>query len=342
MSKENVLIKSGKKFRFEMREKPEPELPENGIIVEVHAAGVNFADVMMSLGIYPDAPKLPAAPGYEVAGIVSEAGRKSEFKKGDRVGAFSHFGGYTDTIALQDKQVVKLPKSLPFEKAAAIPVNYSTAAVALLEMGRVKKDDWVLIHGGAGGVGSLAIQLAKLEKAKVIATVGSDAKFKAVKKLGADKAVNYREENFSEKALDITGRKGVDIILDPIGGRNLKKSFSCLALTGRVILFGLADAVKNGKASKPALIRAFLKSLKFSPMLLMNENHGIYGLNMVNFFGSPAEDMIRDILARGMKHAASGKLDVNIGGTYPLENAQDALRDLLSRKTRGKLILKCR
>lgn len=341
MPKEMKLIKAGSGFRFEMAEKAQGKLPMNGARLRVVHAGVNFADVMMSLGAYPDAPKLPATPGYEIAGIVIEAGRKSAYKKGDRVAAFTHFGGYTDEVTLLDSQLVRLPRGLDMATAAAIPVNYATAALALHGMARVKKNDRVLIHGGGGGVGSLAVQIAKEAGAEVIATVGSDAKKRFVKSLGADNAVNYCKDEFDKNVLKITSGSGVDIILDPIGGKNLKRDFACLAQAGRVILFGITDTLKNGKADKLGLAKAFFRSLKFSPLLLMERNAGIYGLNMLEIFGSPAEDTISAYLDEGLKKAASGKLKVTIGGKYKLEEADKAVRDLLSRQMTGKLILEC-
>jgi NADPH2:quinone reductase len=342
MSKRMMLTHSGKKPIFHLQHVNPSRVNKDDVEVEVHYAGVNFADVMMSLGLYPDAPKLPEVPGYEIVGKVVNAPKNSKFKVGDNVTAFTIFGGYTDYAILKEKQIIKIPKGVDLKEAVAIPVNYTTAAVALKNMGRINQGDWVLIHGGAGGVGVMAIQIARNSGANVIATVSTEDKAKIAKKIGADFVINYQKEHFEERALEITKMQGVDIILDPIGGKILKKDFACLAPTGRVILFGLADILRNGKGSKVRLTKSFFKSLAFSPMLLMNRNAGIYGLNMLKFFGSNRETIIREHLKEGLSAIAKKQLKIIIGGEYDLEDVQRALTDLLTRKTIGKLILKCR
>ncbi|MBN2135256.1 MAG: zinc-binding dehydrogenase [Acidobacteria bacterium] len=342
MAKRMLLTRMGKKPVIKTEIFEIKEVPSKSVHIAVSYAGVNFADVLMALGLYPDAPKPPAVPGYEIAGKVLQAGKGSIFKKGDSVAAFTKFGGYSDEVILSDDQVIKLPAAMDLKTAAAVPVNYTTAALALKSMARVRKDDWVLIHAGSGGVGTLAIQIAKTEGAKVITTVGSQVKIKTAKNNGADYVINYREQRFEEEVLKITNNRGVDIILDPIGGKILKKDFACLSDTGRVILFGLSDMLKNGKGSKLGLASSFFKSLAFSPMLLMNRNAGIFGLNMLEFFGSPREQVIKDYLSEGINAVAKGKIKINIGAEYNLEDVYQAHLDLLSRKTIGKSVLKCR
>lgn len=342
MGKAMVLHKTGKRPVFTLEEKTLGKLKGKDIIVDVHAAGINFADVLMSHGMYPDAPALPAIPGYEIAGVVREAGKGSRFKKGDHVASLTYFGGYTDEIILEDEQAIPIPKSLSFEEAASIPVNYVTAAIALVDMCRVREGDWVLVHGGAGGVGRLALQIAKSHGAKAIATVGSNGKFKTAKEAGADFVINYREKDFRAEVHKITGGRGADCILDPIGGRNLIRNFSCLVPSGRVVLFGLADIMKEGKGSRIGGLTAFVKSLRFSPMLLMNRNNGVFGLNVLKYFGTKAEERLREHLHEGMELAGKKKIVPLIGGNYKLEDVNCALYELASRKTVGKLILKCR
>jgi NADPH:quinone reductase-like Zn-dependent oxidoreductase len=342
MAKSLVLYKTGKKPVFKLEERKSGTPGADQLLVEVHAAGVNFADVLMAQGFYPDTPELPAVPGYEIAGIVKQAGKNCKMKKGERVASMTYFGGYTDEIIIPEGQAVKVPKNISFEEAASIPVNYVTAAISLIDMGRVREGDWVLIHSGAGGVGRLALQIAKSLGAVTIATVGSDAKMKTVREAGADYVLNYREKDFRTETQKITKGRGVDCILDPIGGRNLIRDFSCLVPSGRVILFGLADIMKEGKPSRIGGLKAFVKSLRFSPMLLMNRNNGVFGLNIIKYFSPNAIERLNEHLNEGMKLAGQGKIVPKIGGTFRLEDAPDALLELSSRKTVGKLILKCR
>jgi len=335
-----MLKKMGRRPRFDMAEIQTGPPAERQVAIEVKAAGVNFAEVLMVHGLYMDAPRTPFIPGYEVAGIVKEAGKKSGYKKGDRVAALTNFGGWAKEIVLDDKQVVKVPASISFAEAASIPVNYTTAAVALKEMCRIRKDDWVLVHGGAGGVGRMALQIAKATGAGTIATVGYDEKKKTAEEAGADHVINYRKESFVEQVNMITGNRGVDCILDPVGGKNLKKDSACLAPTGTIILFGLAAIFKNGRPSRFRLLRAFFRSLTHSPMLLMDKNQGIFGVNMLKFFGSSAEDIIQSHFKTGIESAAKKKIKPLIHKTYPLEEAPLALDELKGGKTVGKIILK--
>jgi NADPH:quinone reductase-like Zn-dependent oxidoreductase len=342
MRKSMVLHKTGRKPLFRLEENETVKPKGNDILIEVHTAGINFADVLMAQGLYPDAPELPSIPGYEIAGFVKETGKGTRFNKGDRVVALTYFGGYTDEIIIHEEQAILLPKTLTLEEAVTIPVNYVTAAIALIDMCRVREGDWVLVHGGAGGVGRLALQIAKTLGAKTIATVGSAVKFKTAKEAGADYVVNYREKDFRTEVQKITRGRGADCILDPIGGRNLIRDFGCLVPSGRVVLFGLADIMKEGKASRIGGLTAFVKSLRFSPMLLMNRNNGVFGLNVLKYFGTRAEERLQAHLREGIALAAKKKIIPLIGGSYKLEDAQCALIELASRKTVGKLILKCR
>lgn len=342
MSKSLVLHKTGRKPVFKLEERPTSAPGPGQLLVEVHTAGVNFADVLMAQGLYPDTPDLPAVPGYEIAGIVKETGEGCSIKPGERVVSMTYFGGYTDEMIIDENRVVRVPGNLSFEESASIPVNYVTAAIALIDMCRVREGDWVLIHSGAGGVGRLALQIAKSKGANTIATIGSDDKIDTVKQAGADYAVNYREKDFRSETQQITGGRGVDCILDPIGGRNLIRDFSCLVPSGRVVLFGLADIMKDGRPSRMGGLKAFVKSLRFSPMLLMNRNNGVFGLNVIKYFNPNGIERLMEHLKEGINLAAQGKIAPKIGGTYELRNADEALNALSSRKTVGKLILKCR
>ena len=342
MAKSLVLYKTGKKPVFKLEESKSGTPGSDQLLVDVSAAGVNFADVLMAQGLYPDTPELPVVPGYEIAGVVKQAGKNCKTKKGERIASMTYFGGYTDEIIIPEGQAVKIPKNISFEEAASIPVNYVTAAIALIDMGRVRKGDWVLVHSGAGGEGRLALQIAKSLGAITIATVGSDAKIKTVREAGADYVLNHREKDFRAETQRITKGRGVDCILDPIGGRNLIRDFSCLVPAGRVVLFGLADIMKEDKPSRIGGLKAFVKSLRFSPMLLMNRNSGVFGLNVIKYLNPNAIDRLNEHFNEGMKLAGQGKIVPMIGGTFRLEDAQDALTELSSRKTVGKLILRCR
>lgn len=341
MPKSLVLLKAGSHAQFEFREQTFPPLPVTSARVQVHFAGINFADALMMLGMYPDAPKLPAAPGYEIAGVVTEAGSECKFKPGARVAGMTIFGGYAEEVIVEASQLAAVPDGVTLEEAVSLPVNYMTAAVALHDMARIRAGDRVLVHGGAGGVGRMALQIAKQEGAETYATVSTPEKFEVAKEAGADYIINYKTQSFPDEIRGITKGKGIDIVLDPVGGKNLYLDAKCLAPGGTIILFGLAGAVTKKKKSTLNLVKAFMRSLGLSPMLLMNRNIGIYGLNLLKYSKPQTAAALANYLRTALASLASGELKALVSRTYPLAEAKDALEFILSGKSTGKLVLRC-
>lgn len=342
MPKSLVLIKSGRKPEFALQEQRARALQPHEIRVEVHYAGINFADVMMMLGMYPDAPKLPAAPGYEIAGVITEAGDEASLRPGDRVVGSTMFGGYTEEVVVPASNVVSLPDSVGLDAAVTLPVNYLTAAVALIDMCRVRTGDRVLVHGGAGGVGRMALHIAKAHGAETFATVSSNEKFEIAKEAGADYIINYKTQDFAAEINGITKDYGVDIILDPVGGKTFTHGTTCLTSGGRIVLFGLAAGVAGGKRSLWRLSRAFFRTLRFAPMPLMNHNIGVYGLNLRNYPNAFTRPRLIKYLQQAVQATAAGKLKTLVHRVYPLADGQQALEELASGTTVGKIILDCR
>jgi NADPH:quinone reductase-like Zn-dependent oxidoreductase len=314
-------------------------LPVDGVRVQVTASGVNFADLMMRMGMYPEAPKPPFTPGYEVAGKVIEVGKNvKSLDVGDRVLAGTRFGGYTTEIVLPAFQVRKIPNKLTDIEAAAIPVNFLTAWVALQDMGRVRKGDRVLVQSAAGGVGVAAVQIAAQMGAHVVGLVGSAAKSEVVKSLGAAEVITTADwESASDR-----DTAGFQIILDATGGASLKRSFKRLAPAGRVINFGLASAVSGPRRSIPRLLSVLANTTFFTPFKLMMENKGVYGLNMLQLFEVPQpgeKTLMTDALDQLMEKFADGSYRVIIGKTFPLAEGGAAHQHLQSRANIGKVIL---
>lgn len=308
--------------------------PGNGQVkIKVAAAGVNFADVVMRMGNYPEAPKPPFVPGYEISGVVEETGPSVQgFKVGDRVVGACRFGGYTSGLILPERQIRKIPKRLSDIEAAAIPVNFMTAWLALHDMARVRKGDRVLVQSAAGGVGVAAVQIAALAGAEVVGLVGSEKKFQAVKSLGAKEVLTHAQW----EALPESESGGFQVILDSTGGKSLKRSFKSLARGGRVVNFGASSMISGEKRSLPQLFSFLINMPLYTPIRLMMENKGVFGLNMLPLFEDP---LLTQALDQVIQHFDEGKLQVLIGKTFPLAQGGEAHSYLQGRSNIGKIIL---
>src|SRR5215470_9225021 len=237
------ITKIGPPEVFEVKEAPDPEPKAGEVRIRVEASGVNFADIMGRLGLYPDLPPIPVVPGYEVSGHVDAVGAGvTPNWAGRDVLAATRFGGYADTVCVPIKQVFARPPGMSALEAASIPVNYFTAWQLIVIMGGLKANETVLIHSAGGGVGIAATQISKHIGARVIGTA-SAAKHAELRALGTDELIDYRTEDFEVRAREMTNGRGVELILDAIGGASFKKGYRLLAPTGRLGMFGISSAV---------------------------------------------------------------------------------------------------
>ena len=243
------ITRTGGPEVLELREAPDP-LPTSGAVrIRVKAAGVNFADIMARKGLYPDAPKLPAVVGYEVSGVVDAVGPEtSEDWLDKEVVALTRFGGYADTVVAPVEQVFAKPARLTHAECAAIPVNYLTAWQLMVVMGALAEGETVLIHNAGGGVGLAAIDIGKRRGARLIGTA-SAGKHEFLKSRGLDAAIDYTQTDWLPEVMRLTEGRGVELILDPLGGGHWRKSYKALRATGRLGMFGASDAA----ASPPSL-----------------------------------------------------------------------------------------
>ena len=305
--------------------------------IRVRAAGVNFADVLARLGLYPDAPKPPVRRRLR-GGRPRRRDRQGGHRipEGDRVVALTRFGGYADTVIVPAAQVFHFPDGLSDSEAAAVPVNYLTAAVALYRMAALAPDETVLIHNAGGGVGIAATQLARLRRATVIGTA-SALKHAALQRFGVDHAIDYRHADVAEDIKEITRERGVDVILDPIGGRSFPSSYRMLAPLGRLIIFGLSAAAPGERRSVLQAFRAWWETPRFDPMSMMHRNRGVFGLNLGHLWSerqqlAPVMDML-------LNELRAERLAPVVAKTFPLERAADAHRFIQSRQNIGKVVL---
>lgn len=322
---------------LEVRDHPDPEVRAGEVRIRVKACGVNFADIMARVGLYPDAPKLPTVVGYEVAGIIDQLGPDvSHLAEGDAVFALTRFGGYADTVVVPANQVFRKPDSLSFEEAAGIPVNYLTAWLMLVTQSNVQASDKVLIHAAAGGVGQAAVQICRLRGAEIFGTA-SARKHGRLKELGVAHCIDYHKEDFEKAVNSLTGGRGVDVILDSIGGSSFKKSYQSLAPLGILCVFGVSSLSTGTKRSVIAAVRGLLNMPTFKPIPLMNENKGVIGFNLGHLWSETQK--IDRVMQEMLPLFTSRQLVPLIDTCYAFDQAAQAHRYIQERKNVGKVIL---
>lgn len=332
-----VIPRHGPPDVFEIRERPDPSPAAGELRIRVRAAGVNFADVLSRLGLYPDAPKPPMVVGYEVAGHVDAIGADvTGFAAGDRVIAMTRFGGYADVVVAPAANCFRFPDHLSDAEAAALPVNYLTAALALYRMAALAPKETVLIHNAGGGVGVAATQLACLRRAHVIGTA-SAVKHDALRAFGVEHAIDYRHANVADEVRKITKGRGVDVILDPIGGSSFLSSYRLLAPLGRMVVFGLSAAAPGEQRSWWQAFRAWKSTPKFDPLSMINRNRGVFGLHVGHLWDE--QEKLVPLIEMLMNELRAGRLSPVVAKTFPLERAADAHRFIQSRSNIGKVVL---
>ena len=336
-----VIPKHGPPSVFEERELPDRRIAPKDVRVRIEAAGVNFADLMGRVGLYPDAPPCPYAPGYEVAGVVEEAGAQvgSELAVGTRVMATTRFWGYADSVRCAEHWVTPIPEGIDFATAAAVPVNYLTAYLALIHCGAAKEGERVLVHGGAGGVGLAVLDLARPLDIELYATAGSDEKCARLEALGVKKAFNYREVDYAEAARRELRGGGFQLILDPLGPASFQKGLDLLEPLGRLVCYGFSSLVTGPKRKLWHAVTSLLKAHKVNPITLMNQNKGVHGLNLAQLFTQ--RDLHRRAMGEMGARLASGAIQPTIDTTFPLtaKGAADAHSYLHERRNFGKVVL---
>jgi NADPH:quinone reductase-like Zn-dependent oxidoreductase len=316
---------------------PPARLAPDSVRIRVGASGINFADVQMRMGLYPEAPKLPFVPGFEIAGTVTEAGAEAkDLRPGDRVMGFTRFGGYTTEIVVPAEFVRRTPASLTDAEAAAIPAAFATAWISLMEMARVRSGDRVLVPGAAGGVGSAMVQVAVRAGAEVMGLAGSSAKKDFVLSLGAREALTYDEWEQKKGSF-----QPFDVVLEPRGGAHVRASMAALAPGGRVVCYGVSSMVTGLKRSIPRTLAALLKTPLLTPIGLAMSNLGIYGVNLLKYFDSErSRSAVAEALGRVLDGFEKGAYRSTVGGTWPLEEVRKAHAFLQSRNATGKQVLK--
>ena len=333
-----MITEHGPPEVLRVQERDEPRPGPGEVRVRVKAAGINFADLMARVGFYPDAPKPPCVIGYEVAGEVDEVGDGvDDFSAGDRVMAGTRFGGYSELVVPPANGVLPLPEGWSFEEGAAFPVNYSTAYAGLVRYGALQEGERVLLQAAAGGVGIAATQVAKIVGAEVFGTA-SASKHEAIRGFGVDHAIDYRDKDFVEEVRRITGeREPLDLVMDAIGGKSWKQSFSLLRPGGRLVPFGAAEVISGDRRNLVAGARTVLQTTRFNPIKLASESKAVIGLNMLKLWD--AKGSLDEFITPLWQWVAEGKLRPVVAEAFPLERGADAHRFMIERKNVGKVVL---
>jgi NADPH2:quinone reductase len=300
---------------------PKPEPRPGWVLIKTHAVGINFADTFFRQGQYLVKPNLPDIPGLEAAGVIEAVGPNvTHLKPGMRVTAIGT-KTYAEYCTVSAAQVMPLPDFVSFAEGAAFPIQTLTAYHMLYTSHQTTAGQTVLVHSAAGGVGIVAVQIAKAAGARVIGTVSSDSKFDLVKQHGADDVVNYATKDFAEEVLKLTNNRGADLILDAVGKPTVEKGLRCLAPFGHLILYGRAGGIPD----PINLMSLFQKSVKVSGFVL--------------YTVSAMPEKHREGIERSFQLIQEGKLKMLIGKTFSLAEAAEAHRHMESRQSVGKLVL---
>ena len=303
-----------------------PEIKKNEVLLDVHAAGINFPDTLIIEGKYQFKPPFPFSPGGEASGVISAVGEKvSHLKVGDRVMALTGWGSCAEQIAVPAYNILPMPDAMDFTTAAAFSMTYGTAMHALKQRGALQAGETLLVLGASGGVGLAAIEIGKAMGARVVAAASSAEKLEVARQAGADELINYQDEDIRERLKTLTKGQGVDVVIDPVGGDLFETVFRSIAWNGRMLVIGFASGtIPSLPANLPLLKGA-----------------AVIGV----FWGSFAQRQPQDNVANFQQlfaWFAEGKLKPLVSQTFALEDTAQAINTLAARKAVGKLVIKVR
>ena len=303
-----------------------PQIKKNEVLLDVHAAGINFPDTLIIEGKYQFKPPFPFSPGGEAAGVISAVGENvSHLNVGDRVMALTGWGSCAEQIAVPAYNMLPMPDAMDFTTAAAFSMTYGTAMHALKQRGALQAGETLLVLGASGGVGLAAIEIGKAMGARVIAAASSAEKLEVARQAGADELINYQDEDIRERLKTLTKGQGVDVVIDPVGGDLFETVFRSIAWNGRMLVIGFASGtIPSLPANLPLLKGA-----------------AVIGV----FWGSFAQRQPQDNVANFQQlfaWFAEGKLKPLVSQTFALEDTAQAINTLAARKAVGKLVIKVR
>lgn len=301
-------------------ESPTPAPGTGEVLVDVHACGLNFSDLLMAAGQYQVRPPLPFVPGQEIAGRIAAVAPGASRKVGERVAAKVLWGGFAQSAIAKEDMLIALPDAMSYAAGATLPVVWPTAWIALRDRARLAAGETVLVHAAAGGVGLAAVQLAKAAGATVIAGVGDEQKARFALEAGAAHTVVTRGADWPARVSELTGGRGPDVVFDPVGGAIAQASLKAIARNGRLLVVGFA----SGEIPRLAANRLLLKNASALGVYWSHEQDG---------------PLVARSVAEIMRLWEAGKLRIEASRTYPFDMLRTALADLSARRTTGKCVL---
>jgi len=332
-----VTTRNGDVRVMKVETRPNPIPAPGEVLIRVKAAGLNFADILARQGLYPDGPPKPCVMGYEVSGLIEAVGEGVDPGiVGEPVIAMTRFGGQAELVCVPDAQVFEKPPELSFEQGAALPVNYLTAWALIVTMGGLRADESILIHNAGGGVGLAALEIARHIGAKTFGTA-SAGKHEFLRDRGLDHPIDYRDQDWLPVLMELTEGRGVELIIDPLGGNSWKQSYRALRRTGRMGVFGMSVASASGIKGKLKALKAVVSMPRYNPLGLMNRNKGVFGLNLGHMWGEGEKvaSWTREIM-RGVQQ---GWIRPHVDRTFSFEEIADAHRYIEARRNIGKIVL---
>lgn len=337
-----VIHKAGSYDALRLEDHPDPSPGPGEALIDVQAAGVNYADCVVRMGLYESAKKYvgwPITPGFEVAGKVAALGEGvTDLEVGAEVSAVTRFGGYASRVVVPRHQVFARPRGFGVAESAGFPVVHLTAWYALCELVRLRPGMRILVHSAAGGVGGALLQIGRIHGCHVVGVVGSAAKVEAAKRLGADAVIDKSSERLWEAAAR-HAPEGYDVVLDANGAETLRQSYRHMAPAGRLVIYGFATMLprQGGRPDYIKLAVDFLRTPRFNPLELCNDNKSVLAFNLSYLF--PRADLLGEGMGQLLGWVEERKIQAPPVQTYPIERVADAHRDIESGKTVGKLVL---
>ena len=315
-----------------------PKLGE--LRINVARAGLNFAEISARVGLYPDAPKPPFVAGYEVAGTIDALGEGVEgWKVGDRAIGMCRFGAHASQVVIPRAQAFKIPEQLSFDEAAALPVNYITAFHMMFRVGNLLPRQRILVHMAAGGVGLAVIQLCKLVEGVEIFGTASASKHPLLLQMGCQHPIDYRTKDYVEEVRTLTSGKGVDLVLDALGGADWSKGYSLLRPAGHLIAFGWANMVDGEKRNLFKVVSEYFSQKKYAPYEMMGHNKTVSGVNLGHLWDEL--ELVNGHMEKLLALAAQGKVKPKVAKVFKLVDGPAAHRYVQERKNVGKVVFDC-
>jgi synaptic vesicle membrane protein VAT-1 len=332
------IPKHGKPDVLEVREDRDPAPGTGEVRIRVRASGINFAEIMARQGLYPDAPAPPMVVGYEVSGVIDAVGvGVLERREGQRVLAMTRFGGYADVVCVDAAQTYLMPERMTFQEGAALPVNYLTAYHMLFNVMRVRAGDHILIHQAAGGVGTAANELCR--SFGDVTTYGTASKHKHdyLRDNGCDHPIDYHSVDYVREVRRLSSGRGVDCVLDAIGGDDWKKGYSLLRPGGSLICFGWTNMLTEGKRRITHVLSQLTQVPWWTPMKLMNDNKGVAGVNMGQLWDE--RELAVKAFTALLELYDQGQIKPHVDRTFPFDRASEAHAYIEAGQNLGKVLL---